>query len=414
MGLMMHPSKEIQGVKSNYLSKKRIVLGVTGSIAAVETVKLARELIRHGAEVYPVMTPSATKIIHPDALYFATGNKPVVELTGAAEHVFFCGRVKKPVDLLLICPCTSNTISKIAHGIDDTSVTTFATTAIGTGIPILIVPAMHLSMYDHKIVQQNIEKCKQIGIKFISPFIERNKAKMPEVDEIVSYVIREIGRQDFKGKKILVIGGATVESIDNVRIVTNRSSGKTAVSLAVNAFYRGADVELWHGFIKMDIPKYIKTTVFESVKDLLKLLKTKNLKKFDVVILAAAVSDYIPEKHKGKIPSGIENFVIKMSPAPKIITYLRKQVPKSVLVGFKVEEKKENLKEKAMELLRKNKLDFVVGNTISGFTRDENEIWIYDKKGEIDHKKDKKEILANHILDVVAKKVKPFENIVRI
>ena len=103
-----------------------------------------------------------------------------------------------------------------------------------------------------------------------------------------------------------------------------------------------------------------------------------------------------------------------MSPAPKIITYLRKQASKAVLVGFKVEEKKENLKEKAMELLRKNKLDLVVGNTISGFTRDENEIWIYDKKGEIVYKKDKKEILANHILDVVAKKVKPFENIVRI
>jgi phosphopantothenoylcysteine decarboxylase/phosphopantothenate--cysteine ligase len=138
----MHPSDEIRGVKSNKLSDKRIVLGVTGSIAAVECVKLSRELIRHGAQVFPVMTHSATRIIHPDSLEFATGNKPIIELTGKTEHVSFCGLVKEPVNLLIISPCTANTISKIARGIDDTSVTTFATTAVGSGVPILIVPAM--------------------------------------------------------------------------------------------------------------------------------------------------------------------------------------------------------------------------------------------------------------------------------
>ena len=161
----MHPADEIRGSKSKRLSKKRIVLAVTGSIVAVETIKLSRELIRHGAEVFPVMTPSATKIIHPDSLWFATGNKPIIELSGKTEHVSFCGRVKNPADLLLISPCTANTISKIAHGIDDTAVSTFATTAIGSGVPILIVPAMHLSMYDHKIIQENIKKCKKAGFK---------------------------------------------------------------------------------------------------------------------------------------------------------------------------------------------------------------------------------------------------------
>ena len=156
----MHPADEVWGSKSSRLSNKRIVLGLTGSIAAVECVKISRELIRHGAEVIPVMTNAAKKIIHPDALWFATGNKPIIELSGATEHVSLCGRVKKPTDLLLICPCTSNTISKIAHGIDDTSVTTFATTAIGSNVPIAIVPAMHISMFDHKIIQSNIKKCK--------------------------------------------------------------------------------------------------------------------------------------------------------------------------------------------------------------------------------------------------------------
>jgi len=174
----MHPANDIRGVKSNRLSERRIILGITGSIACVECVKLARELIRHGADVIPVMTPASTRIISPDALYFATGNKAIVELTGKTEHVYYCGKTKDPADILLISPCTSNTISKIAHGIDDTSVTTFAATAIGSKIPIIIVPAMHISMYDHKIIQENIKKCKKISISFIDPYLAGNKAKM--------------------------------------------------------------------------------------------------------------------------------------------------------------------------------------------------------------------------------------------
>lgn len=397
----MHPADEIRGSKSKILSKKRIVLAITGSIAAVETIKLSRELIRYGAEVIPVMTPSATKIINPDAIWFATGNKPIIELTGATEHVAFCGRVKNPADLLLICPSTANTISKIAHGIDDTSVTTFATTAIGSGVPILIVPAMHLSMYDHKIIQENIKKCKEVGIKFIGPFIEKNKAKMIDVNEIVAYVIRETGTQDLAKKKVLVIGGPTSEPIDDVRIVTNRSSGKTAVSIALNAFYRGADVQLWYGVGKVIPPDYIKTIDFESFNDILRLVKTKDLKKFDVIILCAAISDYIPKKQKGKIPSGKNKLVIEMSPAPKIISSLRKKSPKSKIIGFKVEENTVKLKIKARDILNKNNLDFVVANTISGFGKDKNEIWIIDKKGKCTHKKGDKEQLANHILDSI-------------
>ncbi|MDX1799051.1 MAG: flavoprotein, partial [Candidatus Lokiarchaeia archaeon] len=174
----MHPSEEIKGIKSNLLKNKTIILAVTGSIASVEDVKLSRELIRHGAEVIPIMSNSATKIIHPYSLEFATGNKPILELTGKTEHVFYCGKVKKHADLLLISPCTANTISKIAHGIDDNVVTTFATTAIGSNIPIIIVPAMHISMYNHKIVQDNINLLKKNGITFIEPIITSNKAKI--------------------------------------------------------------------------------------------------------------------------------------------------------------------------------------------------------------------------------------------
>ena len=397
----MHPADEIRGAKSKILFKKRIILAVTGSIAAVETIKLARELIRHGADVYPVMSPSATKIIHPDSLWYATGKKTIIDLTCDTEHVSFCGKVEKPVDLLLICPCTANTISKIARGIDDTSVTTFATTAIGSGIPILIVPAMHISMYDHKIVQKNIEKCKKIGIKFIEPLIEKNIAKMVEIDEIVSNVIREIGKKDLVKNKILIIGGPTAEKIDDIRVITNRSSGKTALSLVKNAFFRGADVELWYGLGKETIPNYIKKVNFESINDLEKLFIKRNLKEFDVIILCAALSDYIQKKQKGKIPSGKEKFVLEMFPATKIISNIRKKAPKSKIIGFKVEENKTNLKEKAMNLLKKNNLDFVVANLIAGFNYDQNEIWIFDKKGKSIYKKGKKEKLADYILDII-------------
>ena len=397
----MHPADEIRGSKSKKLSKKKIILSVTGSIAAVETIKLSRELIRHGAEVFPVMTPSSTKIIHPDSLWFATGNKPITELGGETEHVSFVGRVKDPADLLLISPCTANTISKIAHGIDDTAVTTFATTAIGSGVPILIVPAMHLAMYDHKIVQENIKKCKKVGIKFVEPLIEKNKAKMAGVEEIVSHVIRGTSKQDLSKKKILIIGGSTAEPIDDIRVITNRSSGKTAIRLAMNAFYRGADVELWYGYSKESPPEYIRNTSFESISEISRLLKSKNLKNFDVIILCAALSDYTPKKQKGKIPSGKDKLTIEMVPTSKIIAGLRKKALTSKIIGFKVEESTVKLKEKATDLLKKNNLDFVVANTISGFNKDENEIWIIDKKGKSTHKKGNKEKLADYILDAV-------------
>jgi len=172
----MHPINEIRGSKSKTLSGKRIVLGITGSIAAVECVKLARELTRHGAEVIPVMSKAATKIVHPDSIHFATGLEPIIELDGAVKHVELCGDTTGRADLLLIAPATANTISKMAQGIDDTSITTMASCALGSGMPIIIVPAMHNSMYTHGIITENIKRLKKAydfgdsGSKVISLF----------------------------------------------------------------------------------------------------------------------------------------------------------------------------------------------------------------------------------------------------
>jgi len=397
----MHPAAEIRGIKSNMLYNKRIVLCVTGSIAAVETVKLARELIRHGAEVFPVMTPSSTRIIHPDALWFATGNVPITELTGETEHVSFCGDINDHVDLLLISPSTANTISKIAHGIDDTAVTTFATTAIGSGVPIIIVPAMHLSMYNHKILQDNVEKCKKLKINFIGPIIDKNKAKIAEIDEIVANVIKVIGERDFEERRVLIIGGASTEPLDDVRVITNRSSGRTAVELAKNGFFRGADVELWYGTAKEPSPIYIKTLHFSSIADIISLLDNSDIKTFDIIILCAALSDYFPEKVKGKISSEKEKIKIHLSQAPKIISRLRSLAPKSKIVGFKLESEREKIKKSSVELLKKNNLDFVVGNTVKAIENDKNEIWIVDKNNRIFHKKGSKPEISDFIFDVI-------------
>ncbi len=397
----MHPVNDILGIKSSYLKGKKIILAVTGSIAAVETIKISRELIRHGAEVIPVMTKSSTKIIHPDSLWFATGKKPIIELSGDTEHVNYCGRVKKPADLLLICPCTANTISKIAHGIDDTTVTTFATTAIGSKIPIIIVPAMHLSMYDHKIIQQNIKKLETNKINFIKPKIEKNKAKMPKTEEIVANVISKNTKNKLTGKKILIIGGPTAEPIDDIRIITNKSSGKTAINLAKNAFYMGAKIDLWYGRGRQKPPEYIKTIGFTTINDLKKLVKKNKLSDYDTIIVCAAISDYKPEKTKGKIPSGKKNLVIKLKTTEKILPQIRKKAAKSKIIAFKVEDNKKEINTNSNNLLKKYKLDYVIGNTTSGFESDKNEIIIIDKKGKSFSKKGKKENLTKLILDTI-------------
>jgi phosphopantothenoylcysteine decarboxylase/phosphopantothenate--cysteine ligase len=397
----MHPAEELRGKKNNKLLHKRIVLGVTGSIAAVESIKLARELIRQGATVYPVMTPAATRIIHPDALEFATSHKPVIQLTGQTEHISWCGLVQDPVDLLLISPCTANTISKIARGIDDTPVTTCATTAIGSRVPILLVPAMHLSMYDHRIVQKNIDICKAHGVLFIDPFISGNKAKLPEVDEIVEIVIRTVGKRDLLNKKILIIGGATAEPIDDIRLLTNRSSGKTAISLCVNAFERGADVVLWYGCATEPIPSYVPYKRFKTVNDLLKMIKNNSVKHFNSIIVCAAIANYSPKKQKGKIPSGKENLSIICVQAPTILEALRLQAPRTKIIAYKTEEKKIDVKRQTQQLLTKHHLDGAVGNTIAGFEVKDNEIFILTKNGKSSWKKGKKEELAPFILNMI-------------
>ncbi|MCX6695620.1 MAG: hypothetical protein NTU61_04930 [Candidatus Altiarchaeota archaeon] len=171
----------------------KIVVGVCGSVAAVRTPELVRELVRQGFDVECVMSPEAQGIIHPNVLHWASDKPVITELSGAVEHVKLLG-VGGSAKLLLICPATSNTISKIACGIDDTTVTTMVATALGAKKPVIIVPAMHVSMFRNPFVAENIKKLKKAGIRFVGPRIEEDKAKIAEEEDIIAEVKRALGK----------------------------------------------------------------------------------------------------------------------------------------------------------------------------------------------------------------------------
>lgn len=363
----MHPINDIRGSVGSALKDKRIVLGITGSIAAVEVVKLARELARLGADVIPVMSQAATKIVHPDAIHFATGHVPIIELDGAVKHVELCGDSGSRADVLLIAPATANTISKMAHGIDDTPVTTLASCALGSGMPIIIVPAMHGSMYNHDIILENVEKLQNMGVIFVGPKMDEGKAKMATRDEIIAEVCRAVGPNDLAGKKVLVIAGSTREPIDDVRFVTNRSSGRTGLALAWEAYRRGADVEVWTGE-GVKAPSFAKCQTFVSVKDLQKIAPKA---KADIIIVPAAISDFTVQARKGKIPSD-KGQSLKLEPATKILGLFGK---KAFIVGFKVETgiTQKALEERAKERMRKHKLGMIVANFLENVKADETQ-----------------------------------------
>src|SRR2546428_2825652 len=241
------PLKDIKSSRGRELEGRTVILCVTGSVASIEVPSLARELMRHGAEVNAVMSEAAEKLVRPETLEWATGNPIVRRLTGKTENVRLAGKWKGKADLVLIAPCTANTMSKVAVGIDDTPVPTMASMAPGGGIPLGICPAAHEPMYKNPAGGSNMQRLRERGVDFVGPRIEKEKAKMAGVDEIVQAVLRSFSRRDMQGKRVVVTGGPTVEFIDPVRVITNLSSGKMGLALAMEAWRRGAEVSYIFG-----------------------------------------------------------------------------------------------------------------------------------------------------------------------
>jgi len=291
---LVHPSKDIMQTRGTELNEKRIVLCITGSVAAVQCSEIARQLMRHGAEVFAVMSPMAQKIIHPYLMEWATGNPVVTELTGKIEHVALAGEHDNKADLILVAPATANTISKIASGIDDTTVTSVASTAFGSKIPIVIVPAMHESMYRHPILDENVKKLRALGIEFVGPRVEEGKAKIAETEEILEVVIGKLSAsKDFAGRKILVTAGPTLEYIDPVRVITNKSSGLMGVEVTREALLRGAEVTLIYGPGTATPPDEARVVSVETTKEMYEAVVSElKSQKYDAVIATAAASDW--------------------------------------------------------------------------------------------------------------------------
>ncbi|MFX0042719.1 MAG: bifunctional phosphopantothenoylcysteine decarboxylase/phosphopantothenate--cysteine ligase CoaBC [Candidatus Hodarchaeota archaeon] len=408
-----HPSKDIIESKGTILRGKTICLCLTGSVAVISAPIIARELMRLGAEVICVMSKAAVELVNPALMEWATGNPVITRLTGAVEHVYLAGerpRGMGKADLILVCPATANTISKIANGIDDTPVTTVVSTAFGSSLPIVIVPAMHESMYNHPILAKNEKKLRKAGVDILAPRISEGKAKIAKIDDVIDRVIDLlVAKKDLEGKKVLITAGPTREAIDSVRFVSNRSSGRMGIELAKEASARGADVLLIAGKCMVKIPEYIKSIHVVSTEDFIKTVKEElAYNSYDFFISAAAISDYKPvECIEGKISSdNVQSLQVNMMLTPKIIDVARRKDYNLFIVGFKAETNvsKSELINRAYERLQKSEIDMIVANDIGrgdiGFASKDNEVFIIDKLKHITHvEKNTKRYIASKIID---------------
>ena len=312
------------------LAGKQIVVAVTGSIAAVEVIKLIHSLRRCGAVVQPVMSHAASCIIQPDALTYASGRETIKRLSGWVEHITYCGDGGS-ADLLLIAPCTANTLSKIACGIDDTPVTSFATTALGSQKPVIVVPAMHHSMYRHPAVIENIAKLKQWGVEIVDPRIEEGKAKIADCEEIVLRCERAVLGTALSGKKVIITSGPCREPVDDIRVLTTRSSGQMGRALALQAFRLGADVTVIH----RDMFPCVNNVFVETADEMrCAVHRCFSERGADIYISAAAISDFAPKKVEGKIPSG-KPVNLLLEPLPKVLSEVIQHY-NALIIAFKL------------------------------------------------------------------------------
>jgi phosphopantothenoylcysteine decarboxylase / phosphopantothenate---cysteine ligase len=414
-----HPSKDIKGKEGKEFLGKKIVLCITGSVAAYKAIDMARILIRHGADVYPVMSDSS-KLITAEIMQWATGNKVVTKLTGDLEHIFLADKHRS--DLILVYPCTANTLGKFANGIDDTTVTSVLAVALGSKIPIFVAPAMHESMYVSEIIRKNIDLLKSVGIKFLAPSLAEGKAKIVEPDQALLSILQELKWSrlsiPLKGKKILITAGSTVEHIDPIRVITNLSSGKMGYALAEEASCWGAQVSLISGRVSQPPPCPIdKKNLFNvSTTEEMKsaVISELSSKRFDIAIFCAAVTDFTPlQASTNKIMTEKGKILLHLSPTPKVIDQVR-QYSKNIelfLVAFKAEYRVSNsyLIDRACHKMRQCGADMVIANDLGrkgcGAGSDQSEVFIVDKHMKVIHfSLQDKQLIARKILQRISQR----------
>lgn len=378
-----------------------VALGVSGSIAAVKVVELAHELRRQGASVQGVMSSSATDILHPWAVDFATDRPVVSEITGAVEHVELCGR-EGWADVLLIAPATANTVGKIAAAIDDTPVTTCATTALGAGLPVVIAPAMHEPMYDHPGVIEALDRLEKWGIAFAAPRLAEGKAKIAAEEDILSEVARATTESPLAGNHVVVTAGATAEPIDPIRLLTNRASGKTGRAVARACYVRGADVTLVHDGPPVEYADVVRVeTAQEMINATVEAGQTA-----DAAVSAAAVSDFTVDRADEKIRSGSQ-LQLDLQPVAKLIETLRERRENLPIVGFKAETTGNDraMIEQSKRIRDRSDLAFVVANDASVMGEENTRVLFVDQEtgsDDVDEATGSKPAVAGVIADRLA------------
>lgn len=393
MAYGIHPSFDITESRDTSLRGKSIILCITGSVAAVRASDLARLLMRKGAKVYPVMSAAACSLIGPDLMEWACGFKPVTTLTGAVEHVALAGNVEGKADLILVAPCTANTIGKIAGGIDDTPVTTMVTTALGEKIPLIVVPAMHEPMYRHPFVMENIEKLRNAGITVMLPRVEEGKAKIPDNELIADTVVSVLSKdKPLKGKKILITAGRTVEYIDPVRVITNNSTGKMGFALAEAARDMGAEVTVVYGKGSVDSVPGINIINADTACKMKKAVEDELASsEYDMMFAAAAVGDWQPvESSETKLSTREhKKLIMELVPTPKIIDGIKSRFPEVFLAAFRAlhDLTEDELLDDGRRRMAIADADMIAINDVSkagrGFGTDTNEMLAISKDGEI-------------------------------
>jgi phosphopantothenoylcysteine decarboxylase/phosphopantothenate--cysteine ligase len=407
----VHPSRAIRGKTTRLLEGKRIVLGISGSIAAVEAPRIIRELIRHGADVHAMMSPEATRIVTAEAVEFATGHPPVLQLTGKVEHVTHLGPGEDRADLLLIAPATANTLSKIAHGIDDTAVTSFASVALGGGVPILLAPAMHADMRRNPALRENLERLRSWGVGLVEGASAEGEEKIASPEEVAAAVLHRLADGPWAGQHVIVIGGASRERVDSVRSLTNESSGATAVALAQQAHFRGAEVELWAGAMEVSTPPWIPKVVWKSVDDLLDLARSRrsDLARAAAVWVPAALSDFTLESRPGKIESRDHpQLTLALRRAPKVLPTLRDLAPTPTrLVGFKlaVGASEEELEREGRRVRQESGADWVVANDVSAMGATDTNVLVLSGAGRGQWFRGPKGEVAGKLLDDLGREI---------
>lgn len=396
------------------LSNTTIIVGVTGGIAAYKACDVVSKLKKLNANIHVIMTESACEFVQPMTFQTLSNNFVINDMfkepkTWEVEHI----ELAKRADAFLIVPATANFIGKLAAGIADDMLTT---TVMATRAPVIIAPAMNTNMYTNRIVQANIGALQDLGYKFIEPASGRlacgdiGVGKLADVDDIVAYVVdffeKEAQVKDLVGRRIMISAGPTIEAIDPVRYITNRSSGKMGYAIAKRAVARGAQVTLVSGKTDLDVPKgLVKYINIESADDLYENL-VREFEANDVVIQSAAVADYKPKSYSDKkIKKKDSDLSIELCRNKDVAQELGKIKGDKVLVGFAAETN--DVLENATKKIKKKNLDFIVANDLTmqgaGFSTETNIVKIIEADGRIN---EYPKLLKSEVGDIILDKVR--------